>query len=81
MRYLRLSLAALAAAVVTFGLFLFMYRLISSGGDERAELEAIAGIHFGKVEIPDEIQTRSRRKPLRPPPSSQRTTPSFGTPT
>jgi len=68
LRYLRVPLAALAAAAVTFGLFLFMYQLISSGGDRRAELDAIAGIHFGKVEIPDEIMTRSRRKPPKPPP-------------
>lgn len=68
MKFLRIALAALVAVAVTFGLFLFMYRLISSGGDDRAELDAIAGIHFGKVEIPDEIVTRSRRKPPRPPP-------------
>jgi len=67
-RYLRLPVAAVVAATVTFGLFLFMYQLISSGGDRRAELDPIAGIHFGKVEIPDEITTRSRRKPPKPPP-------------
>jgi protein TonB len=70
-RYLRLSLAALAAAAVTFGLFLFMYQLISSGDDERAEMDAIAGIHFGKIEIPDEIATKSRRKPPKPPPPKE----------
>ena len=67
-RYVRIPMAALAAAAVTFGLFLFMYQLISSGGDRRSELDAIAGIHFGKVEIPEEIMTRSRRKPPKPPP-------------
>ena len=67
-RYVRIPMAALAAAAVTFGLFLFMYELISSGGDRRSELDAIAGIHFGKVEIPEEITTRSRRKPPKPPP-------------
>jgi len=70
-RYLRLPLAAVAAATVTFGLFLFMYQLISSGGDRRTELDAIAGIRFGKVEIPDEITTRSRRKPPKPPPPKE----------
>jgi len=67
MYYLRLPVAAMAAAAVTFGLFLFMYQLISAGGERRSELDAIAGIHFGTVEIPDEIATRSRRKPPRPP--------------
>ncbi len=56
------------AMVVTFGLFLFMHQLISSGGGERADLGAIAGIHFGPVEIPDEIANKSRRKPIKPPP-------------
>ena len=68
MMELRLPIAALVALGVTFGLFLFMHKLISSGSGERAELNAIAGIHFGPVEIPDEIITRSRRKPQKPPP-------------
>ena len=68
MMELRLPIAALVALGVTFGLFLFMHKLISSGSGERAELDAIAGIHFGQVEIPDEIITKSRRKPQKPPP-------------
>jgi protein TonB len=68
MRNVRVLIAAGLAAFVTFGLFLFMHKLISSGGDNRAELEAISGIHFGPVEIPDEIMTKSRRKPKKPPP-------------
>ncbi len=71
MNSLRTLIAALAAVGVTFGLFLLMYALISSGGDQRAELEAIAGIRFGPVEIPDEIMTRSRRKPVKPPPPKE----------
>jgi protein TonB len=71
MKNLRILIAALVAAVVTFGLFLLMYALISSGGDQRADLEAIAGIRFGPVEIPDEIMTRSRRKPVKPPPPKE----------
>jgi protein TonB len=71
MKFFRVVLAALVAVAVTFGLFLFMYELISSGGDDRGELEAIAGIHFGKVEIPDEIETKSRRKPPKPPPPKE----------
>jgi protein TonB len=71
MKNLRVPIAALVAVGVTFGLFLFMYTLISSGGDQRAELDAISGIHFGPVEIPDEIMTRSRRKPKKPPPPKE----------
>ncbi len=68
MKHLRLLIAALVAVAVTFGLFLFMNQLISSGGDNRADLGAISGIHFGPVEIPDEIVSKSRRKPKKPPP-------------
>jgi protein TonB len=68
MKRLRVPVAALVAIAVTFGLFLFMHKLISSGGGDRADLEAIAGIHFGPVEIPDEIATKNRRIPKKPPP-------------
>jgi protein TonB len=71
MRFLRVPTAALLAVAVTFGIFLLMHKLISSGGADRAEMEAIAGIHFGKVEIPDEITTRSRRKPPKPEPQKE----------
>lgn len=71
MKNLRTLIAALAAVGVTFGLFLLMYALISSGADQRTELEAIAGIRFGPVDIPDEIMTRSRRKPVKPPPPKE----------
>jgi len=64
-------MAAMAAVLVTFSLFLLMYKLISLGGSNRPELEAIAGIHFGPVDIPDEVVTRSRRKPSKPPPPKQ----------
>jgi protein TonB len=70
MTVLRTGVAAIVAAGVTFSLFLAMQKLISSGGDERAELDAIAGIHFGPIEIPDDAVTRSRRKlPKLPPPA------------
>jgi protein TonB len=68
MNQLRTPLAAVIAIGVTFGLFLFMFKLISSGGGKNDELEAIAGIHFGPVDIPDEVVTRSRRIPQKPPP-------------
>jgi protein TonB len=68
MTKLSLLMSALFAAAVTFGLFLFMHKLISSGSDKRVELNAIAGIHFGQVEIADEIATKSRKIPKKPPP-------------
>lgn len=68
MKNFRVLVAALVAIGVTFGLFLFMYKLISLGSDKRTELDAISGIHFGPVEIPDEIAEKSRRKPKKPPP-------------
>lgn len=71
MKSLRILVAALVAGGVTFGLFLLMYALISSGSDQRPDLEAISGIRFGPVEIPDEIMTRSRRKPQKPPPPEE----------
>lgn len=71
LKILRLPAAALVAAGVTFGLFLLMHQLISSGSGGRGALEPISGIHFGPVEIPDEITARSRRKPPEPPPRNQ----------
>ncbi len=68
MNRFRTIIAAFLAAGVTFGLFLFMFKLISSGGSNNEELEAIAGIHFGPVDIPDEIMTKNRRIPKKPPP-------------
>ena len=68
MNKLRGPISALLAVVVTFGLFLFMFKLISSGGNNNDELEAIAGIHFGPVDIPDDVVTRNRRIPRKPPP-------------
>lgn len=68
MKSVRMVVAAMVAVGITFGLFLFMYKLISMGSGERKELDAIAGIHFGPVEIPDDIVERSRRKPKKPPP-------------
>lgn len=68
MQRFRVVIAAVVAVGVTFGLFLFMNMLVTSGAGDRGELEAIAGIHFGPVDIPDEIQTRSRRIPKKPPP-------------
>lgn len=68
MNRLRTVFAALVAVGVTFGLFIFMHKLISSGGGNNADLEAIAGIHFGPVDIPDDVARRSRQKPKKPPP-------------
>ena len=68
MNKLRGPISAILAVGVTFGLFLFMFKLISSGGNNNEELEAIAGIHFGPVDIPDEVMTKNRRIPKKPPP-------------
>lgn len=68
MSRLRTLIAGLLAVAVTFGLFVFMQKLISSGGGNNDELDAIAGIHFGPVDIPDDVVTRSRRVPPKPPP-------------
>jgi protein TonB len=68
MRTLRALLAIPVALVITLGLFLFMYRLISPGGGSLAERGPLSGIRFGEVVIPDQIVTRSRRKPEQPPP-------------
>lgn len=67
MNILRLMIAALVAAAVTIGLFLVMYKLVSSGEGERTQRDIIASIRFGPVEIPDEITVRDRRKPPDPP--------------
>lgn len=64
----RILIAAALSAGVTFGLFLFMQKLISSGAENRAGLDAIAGIHFGPVEIPEETAIRSRLITKKPPP-------------
>lgn len=68
MNRLRSPIAAMFAVAVTFGLFLFMFKLISSGGNNNEELEAIAGIHFGPVDIPDDVMLKNRRIPKKPPP-------------
>ena len=64
----RSLISAFLAVGVTFALFLFMFKLISSGGNNNDEMEAIAGIHFGPVDIPDEVMTKNRRIPKKPPP-------------
>jgi len=67
MSKLRTPIAALLAVGVTFGLFIFMHKLISSGDSIDKDLDAITGIRFGPVDIPDEIARRERRKPKPPP--------------
>jgi len=75
MHALRVLMAVPVALAITFGLFLFMQQLISGGRGQGLEREAIAGIRFGRVEIPDEVVTRSRRKPEQPPPLEARPPP------
>jgi protein TonB len=68
MNRLRSPVSAILAIGVTFGLFLFMFKLISSGDNNNEELSAIAGIHFGPVDIPDDVLLKNRRIPKKPPP-------------
>ena len=63
----RTPLAALLAVGVTFGLFIFMYKLISSGDGRANDLDAISGIRFGPVDIPDDALAKNRVKPKPPP--------------
>ena len=71
MNKLRTPFAALLAVGVTFGLFIFMYKLISSGDGKANELDQISGIRFGPVDIPDELVARQRQKPKPPPPPKE----------
>ncbi len=71
MNKLRTPIAALLAVGVTFGLFIFMHKLISSGEGVNQDLEAISGIRFGPVDIPDDVARRERRKPKPPPPPKE----------
>jgi protein TonB len=71
--YLRIPVAALAAAGITFALFLVMHSLISGGRQARPELEPIARIHFGAVDLPEDTVSRLRPKP--PPPPAPRDPP------
>jgi protein TonB len=68
MKIIRTPIAAVLAVGVTFGLFVFMHKLISSGAGNNDDLDAISGIHFGPVDIPDDVLTRNRRVPKKPPP-------------
>jgi protein TonB len=68
MKRFRTLIAGILAVAVTFGLFVFMHKLISSGGSNNRDLESISGIRFGPVDIPDNVITRSRRIPPKPPP-------------
>lgn len=70
-RYLRLPAAALCGAAVTLGLFLLMNQLISAAAERSSDPGSVTGIHFGKVEIPDEVVSRSRSKPPPPPPVAE----------
>jgi len=64
----RMIISALAAVGVTLGLFIFMYKLVFSQTGELSDVDELPGIHFGPVEIPNELQTKQRRKPQKPPP-------------
>ena len=65
---LRNPVSVMLAIAVTFGLFLLMFKLISSGDSGNEELAAIAGIRFGPVDITDEVTLKNRQIPKKPPP-------------
>lgn len=65
---LRALLAVPVALAITLGLFLFMHQLISPGSGRLSGRDSIPGIRFGEVVIPDQVVTRSRRRPEPPPP-------------
>ncbi len=67
----RMLISGLIAAAVTFGLFLFMYKLVLSGNNRLADVEQLPGIRFGPVEIPDEVQLKKRQPPKKPPPPKE----------
>ena len=70
-RGIRIIVSALAAAGVTFGLFLLMYHLIASDGADQRDYEDLSGINFGPVDVPEEVTRRDRKKPPPPPPPKE----------
>ncbi|NOR18656.1 MAG: TonB family protein [Xanthomonadales bacterium] len=68
---LKSPVSVILAIGVTFGLFLFMFKLISSGSTHSDELAAITGIRFGPVDIPDDVRLKNRRIPSKPPPPNK----------
>ena len=70
-RGLRIFISAMAAAGVTFGLFLLMYHLIASDGADQQDYQDLSGINFGPVDVPEEVTRRDRRKPPPPPPPKE----------
>jgi len=71
MKRFRTLISAILAVGVTFGLFVFMHKLVLSGSGKNDDMDAISGIHFGPVDIPDDVVTRSRRIPPKPPPPKE----------
>ena len=71
MKRFRTLICGVLAIGVTFGLFVFMHKLISSGSGSNDDLDEISGIHFGPVDIPDDVLTRNRRIPKKPPPPKE----------
>jgi protein TonB len=67
----RIMFSAAGAALITCGLFLLMFGLISLGEERLGGLDPIAVINFGPVRLPDEVTVHSRRKPPPPPPSEE----------
>ena len=71
MRGIRLLVAFIFGAIITFGLFLLMNALISSGDDGDRDRTKPATIRFGEAEIPETVTQRERRRPEEPPPPDE----------
>ncbi len=75
MERLRFPVAAVLAAMVTLSIFLLMHQLVLSGTAERTELDLTKRIHFGPVNLADDIALKNRIKPRKPPPIDSPPTP------
>lgn len=67
--------ALLGALLISFGLFWVMYRLVLGGEAQRGEANTSPVIDFVRVQRNDELETRQRVRPERPPPPERPPTP------
>jgi periplasmic protein TonB len=67
--------ALFGALLISFGLFWVMYQLVLGGEARRAEVTSLPTIDFVRVQRQDELETRQRVRPERPPPPERPPTP------